>query len=137
MSTLQHLSFKNINSDDMATTTTLLHESIPITGTLLSGTYQTSSANNRELNVKSFSHGMFQSVYDYPYLSSSANHILDITAGFSTNAESVSSSAVTQVAKKVNVYNQMAQILTGYTTGGIVRRFDSDGDFADGEDKNE
>lgn len=132
---VQHLSFKNFTSDDMQNTTTLLHENIPLTGTLLSGTYETSSANSRELNIKSYSHGMFQSVYDYPYLSSSANHILDISAGFSTDASSLSSSAITQVSKKVNIYNQMAQILVGYDTSSVVRRFDADGDFSDGAEK--
>jgi hypothetical protein len=110
-----------------------LHENIPITGTLLSGTYNTDSAG-REVNVKVFSHGMFQSVYDYPYASSSANHILDLAAGFSTDASSVSSSATAaaaQAPKKVNIYNQMAQVLVGYDTGSNVRTFDIDGNFAD------
>ena len=49
-------------------------KAIPITGTITTGTYN-------DLNIKNYSHGMFQSVYDYPYLSSSANHIFDITAG--------------------------------------------------------
>ena len=132
---VQHLSFKNFTSDDKQNTTTLLHENIPIAGTLMSGTYATSSANGRELNIKSYSHGMFQSVYDYPHLSSSANHIFDISAGFSTNASSLSSSATTQVSKKVNIYNQMAQVLAGYDTDSTVRRFDFDGDFSDNAEK--
>ena len=65
--------FEVIKSDDVTTTRTLLHEAIPLTGTILSGTYE-------DENIKNFTHGMFQSVYDYPYLSSSANHIFDITA---------------------------------------------------------
>ena len=132
---VQHLSFKNFTSDDMQNTTTLLHENIPITGTLVSGTYATSSTTSRGLNIKSYSHGMFQSVYDYPYLSSSANHIIDISAGFSSDASSISSSAITQVSKKVNIYNQMAQVLVGYDTSSVVRRFDADGDFSDGAEK--
>ena len=56
----------------------------------------------REENIKTFSHGMFQSVYDYPYTSSSANHIFDITYGHSPNA---SGSFNTQNAKKLNIYN--------------------------------
>ena len=67
--------FKTFMNNDQVSTRTLLHESIPVTGTILSGTY----ADN---NIKNYSHEMFQSVYDYPYLSSSANHILDITCGF-------------------------------------------------------
>ena len=125
--------FKTLTSADRTQSRTLLHENIPITGTLLSGTYNTDSAG-REVNVKVFSHGMFQSVYDYPYASSSANHILDLAAGFSTDASSVSSSATAaaaQAPKKVNIYNQMAQVLVGYDTGSNVRTFDIDGNFAD------
>jgi len=121
--------FKTLTSADRTQSRTLLHENIPITGTLLSGTYNTDSAG-REVNVKVFSHGMFQSVYDYPYASSSANHILDLSTGFSTNATSLSSSTTSQAAKKVNIYNQMAQVLAGYDTGSNVRTFDADGNFA-------
>ena len=58
---------------DVISTRTLLHEAIPLTGALLSGTYTVSP--NTEENIKNYSHGMFQSVFDYPYLSSSANHV--------------------------------------------------------------
>jgi len=113
--------FKNLLGDDVVTTRTLLHEAIPITGTIVSGTYSPASKDN---NIKNFSHGMFQSVYDYPYLSSSANHIFDLTYG-----TSVSSSLNTQNAKKNNVYNQMAQVLMGYDVSGNIRSFDSDGNL--------
>ena len=115
-------SFKNLLGDDSVTTRTLLHEAIPITGTISSGTYNL--ADQSETNIKSFTHGMFQSVYDYPFLSSSANHIFDITYGCSSVA---SSSANSQNAKKLNIYNQMAQVLMGYDTDGSIRKFDSDG----------
>ena len=72
---------------------------------------------------------MFQSVYDYAYLSSSANHIFDLTFGLSTNA---SSSTNTQNSKKNNIYNQMAQVLMGYDISGSIRKFDSDGTLDDG-----
>jgi len=112
-------SFKQLLGDDVKNTRTLLHESIPITGTISSGTYD-------DNNIKNFSHGMFQNVYDYPYLSSSANHIFDITFGYSS---AVSASTHTQNSKKLNVYNQMAQTLVGYTTSSAIRTFDSDGDY--------
>lgn len=70
--------FKSFAESDRTTSRTLLHEAIPITGSLVSGTY---AGNN---NIKSFTHGMFKSVYDYPYLSSSANHIFDVSYGYST-----------------------------------------------------
>jgi len=114
--------FKNLLSSDVATTRTLLNEAIPITGTIVSGTYSGD-------NIKNYAHGMFQSVYDYPYLSSSANHIFDLTYGYST---AVSNSANTQNDKKVNIYNQMSQVLVGYDIAGQIRRFDVDGNFAGG-----
>ena len=128
--------FKNLNQTDRTTSTSLLHENIPITGTLLSGTYDeiASTDPGREVNIKTFSHGMFQSVYDYPYQSSSANHIFDITVGISSSTGSLSGSTPgvsSQLSKKVNVYTQMAQVLAGFDTGSIVRHFDVDGDLSD------
>ena len=94
--------FKNLAAADSTTTKTLLHEAIPITGAIInSGTY----ANN---NIKNYTHGMFQSVYDYPYLSSSANHIFDITMGYSETS-CLSASTNVQHEKKTNIYYQMAK----------------------------
>jgi hypothetical protein len=135
------ISFKTLTQTDKTTSRTLLHESIPITGSLISGTYNVDSSG-REVNIKTFSHGMFQSVYDYPYISSSANHIFDITAGFSTasgaaignsslSASTVATAATSQLSKKVNIYTQMAQVLSGFNTSSIVRRFDQDGDLSE------
>ena len=116
--------FKPFAESDRTSSRTLLHEVIPITGTLVSGTY----ANHN--NVKSFSHGMFKSVYDYPFLSSSANHIFDVSFGYAA-ASPYSGSTSTQNAKKINIYNQMAQVLVGYDTTGSIRMFDLDGNFTD------
>jgi hypothetical protein len=93
-------SFKALLNQDIQNTRTKLHESIPLTGSVISGTYA-------DLNIKNYAHGMFQSVYDYPYLSSSANHILDITLGYAS-ASDFSSSAATQNTQKIQIYNQMA-----------------------------
>jgi len=126
-------SFKNLTSNDVTNTRTLLHEAIPITGSIVSGTY---GAFPNDTSVKNYAHGMFQSVYDYPYLSSSANQIFDITVGVS--ADSIAYSAVSvQQAKKKNIYNQMAQILVGYDNTGSVRAFDQDGDLSGGSKYNE
>lgn len=86
-------------TSDVTTTTTLLHEAIPLTGTIVSGTY----GNFRsERNIKNYTHGMFQSVYDYPYLSSSANHIFDITLGYDeTSTLSGSSNRVMNTKKLI------------------------------------
>ena len=110
-------------NNDVATTRTLLHEAIPLTGTIVSGTYT-------DLNIKNYSHGMFQSVYDYPFLSSSANHVFDISVGYSSNS-ALSGASNTQNSKKINLYNQMAQVLVGHDQTGSIRRFDQDGNFAD------
>jgi hypothetical protein len=71
---------------------------------------------------------MFQSVYDYSYLSSSANHIFDIT--FGANNDAITDSA-TQYSKKRNIYNQMAQVLMGYDATGSIQKFDDNGDLYD------
>jgi len=120
--------FKTFLNSDIANARTLLHEAIPITGTIVSGTYASDG------NVKTFAHGMFEAVYDYPYLSSSANHIFDITAGYSSNS-TLSASTNVQNAKKINIYNQHAQVLFGYDTTGSIQDFDQDGDIAAGGSK--
>ena len=79
--------YKTLTNNDIASTRTLLHEAIPITGTIISGTYNGAGvASGSEFNVKNYAHKMYQSVYDYPYLSSSANHIFDITGGYATSS---------------------------------------------------
>jgi hypothetical protein len=114
-------------SNDVTNTRTLLHEAIPLTGTIVSGTYGTN-------NIKEYSHGMFQSSYDYPYLSSSANHIFDITAGYANNSV-LSGATANQNSKKINVYTQMAQVLMGYDQTGSIVQFDEDGDILAGGTK--
>ena len=119
--------FKTLVLDkDVANTRTMLHEAIPLTGTIVSGTYS-------DENIKNYAHGMFQSVYDYPYLSSSANHIFDLTVGYSSTSAMNDATSV-QNTKKINIYNQMAQVLVGYNETGNIREFDRDGNFAGGGD---
>jgi len=113
------------SSADVATTKTLLHEAIPLTGTILSGTYS-------EANIKTYTHGMFQSVFDYPYLSSSANHILDLSCGFSSDSALSGATSATEVSKKINIYNQFSQILVGYDVTGTLMQFDKSGSAASG-----
>ena len=115
--------YKTFSNNDLATTRTLLHEVIPITGSIVSGTYVEGTTN--ETNIKNYSHGMFQSVYDYPYLSSSANHIFDITVGYPADSAMSNSSPLAQQMqpKKINIYNQMA---------GAIRQFARDGDLTGG-----
>ncbi len=121
--------FKEIfPASDIVTTRELLHEAIPITGAIVSGTY----ADN---NIKNYSHGMFQSVYDYPYLSSSANHIFDLTTGYAATSSLSGTSGKTQQDKKINLYGEMAQVLMGYNYKGAVQLFDEDGDITGGGTK--
>jgi hypothetical protein len=117
--------YKTIDpTNDITNTTTLLHETIPLTGTIASGTY---GVYRSERNVKNFTHGQFQSVYDYPFLSSSANHIFDITLGYDETS-GYSGSASVQNSKKINMYNQFAQVLLGYTASQAdgIRKFERD-----------
>ena len=108
------------STSDVATTRTLLHEVIPLTGTIISGTYS-------DNNVKNYSHGMFQSVYDYPFLSSSANHIFDLTVAYDESSPLSASVNTVQRNKKINLYNQYSQVLLGYTgSSNQVRKFEKD-----------
>ena len=122
--------FKTFLNNDIKSTRTLLHEAIPLTGALASGTYGGDTiALGSETNIKNYAHGMFQSVYDYPYLSSSANHIFDLTVGYSTQSPLSKSThnvvgGAVQQAKKNNIYNQMAQVLVGHDITGGILRFD-------------
>jgi hypothetical protein len=124
--------FKTLLNNDVATTRTLLHEAIPITGTIASGTYS-------DNNIKTYAHGMFESVYDYPYLSSSANHIFDITVGIAASSStgtgsafsSTDFSAAAQYTKKRNIYDQMAQVLVPYDINGNIQAFDQNGNLND------
>lgn len=119
--------FKNLGQNDIVSTRTLLHEAIPLTGTIVSGTYN-------DDNIKFHTHGMFQTVYDYPFLSSSANHIFDLTFGYSANS-SLFDTGDQQHLKKKNIYNQMSQILVGYDHTGSVLEFDEDGNILAGGTK--
>lgn len=110
--------YKTLTSRDTVGTRTQLNELIPVTGTILSGTY-TSWPNETNILKFTASHGYFESVYDYPYLSSSANHIFDLTFG----VRSGSMSPVTQSSEKFNIYKQMSQQLLGFDATGSARNF--------------
>tara|TARA_A200000159_G_C7330375_1_gene342670 strand:+ start:1680 stop:2780 length:1101 start_codon:yes stop_codon:yes gene_type:complete len=126
--------FKTFISDDIANTRTLLHEAIPITGSIVNGATYTDN-QGEETNIKTYGHGMFQSVYDYPYASSSANHIFDMALGCHEDA---SGSDITHpfYNKRKNIYSQMAQVLVGHKVNGEVRKFDVDGDLTGGTEYN-
>jgi hypothetical protein len=126
-----------LGANDIKATRTLLHEAIPITGSIVSGAYTNAAHASLQENTRDYSHGMFQSVYDYPYLSSSANHLFDITFGYSANspfsgststspsagAAAMAFNGVVQQEKKINIYNQMAQVLMGHDETGSIKDF--------------
>lgn len=114
-------SFKNILPTDVSYQTEPVHEAIPMTGTLFYGAFP------NDTNIKTYTHGMFQSVYDYTYTQASANHLLDITFGFCSGSTGFSNLSATDYAKKVQIYNQMAQVLCGYDQNNQIRFFDEDG----------
>lgn len=148
--------FKTFLNNDVTTTKTLLHEAIPITGAIVSGTYDSGKLDDdasytlSEHNIKTYSHGMFQSVFDYPHLSSSANHIFDISVGYSTGSSlsgnvygnpgrrvygtNGAATGFKQQEKKIAMYNQMAQVLMGHDKDGKIQRFDRDGNLSDDND---
>jgi len=116
---------KPLTNADYTTQKTLLHENIPITGSVISGTY------NSE-NIKAHSSGLFKSIYDYPYLSSSANHLFDVTVGTdetnflaSANVAGLPGTATISSGStdKNSIYNQMGQLLVGYDVTGSIEKF--------------
>ncbi len=123
-------SFKTLNpATDVQTSRTKLHEAIPVTGTIVSGTSATPTAiragytdGYTQPNIKNPSHGMFQMVFDYPFLSSSANHIFDISTGYTTSSL-INAAANNQATQKNQLYNQMAQVLMGHDVTGTIKRF--------------
>ena len=129
--------FKTFLNDDVASTRTLLHEAIPLTGGILFGTY--TEPGVALSNVKVYTHGMFQSVYDYSYTKSSANHIFDLSAGVTsaTGSDASDLTVVDTVAamatKKNMIYNEFAKILAGHDETGAIRQFDEDGDLTAGD----
>tara|TARA_B100001123_G_scaffold445296_1_gene596449 strand:- start:3779 stop:4873 length:1095 start_codon:yes stop_codon:yes gene_type:complete len=116
---------KPLTKDDVTTNKTLLHENIPITGSVISGTYSGE-------NLKTYSAGLFTSIYDYPYLSSSANHLFDVTLGVdetnflaSANVAGLPGTAAISSGStdKQNIYSQMGQLLMGYDATGSIDKF--------------
>ena len=113
--------FKTIGPNDVGSSTTALHEQIPVTGTIISGTYGSFPS---ESNVKYFSPSDHIDIYDYPHASSSANFLFSITAGVSSNA---SIQPELQAARKNNIYRQFAQQYVGYDTNQDFVEFNASG----------
>ena len=114
--------FKTLGRNDSVATKTNLYEQIPVTGTIISGTYGTFPS---ESNIKYFSSGDHIDVYDYPYASSSANFMFTLTAGQS--AGTGGTAAETQLALKNNIYRLFAQQYVGYDSNQDVIPFNVSG----------
>ena len=126
--------FVNLLGDDSKVQKTPLYEAVQITGSLFSGAYADPSAGGNTSNIKQYTHEMFESISDYPFLSASSNHLLDITFGLHTGS-ALSSSTDANFAKKSNVYNSFAQVLAGYDSTGSILKFDADGNYLAGGTK--
>lgn len=107
-----------------------IRETLSITGSVISGTYP--EPGTAGSNIYQPSSGMYQTVYDYPFLSQSANQVFDITWGVrsgSTLATNVVTGTTRDSQAKFNIYNQMAALILGYDQTGSVRVFDVSGNF--------
>lgn len=60
--------------------------------------------------------------------------MFDITLGYSAQS-GLSSSTATDNAKKINIYNNLAQVLVGHDATGSILEFDEDGDILAGGTK--
>ena len=114
--------YKNLQQNDQVTTKTLLHESIPVTGSIIAGTYGTFPS---ESNVKYMPANTHIDVYDYPHASSSANFMFSVTVG--QDAGFTTTPAEEQKALKNNIYRQYAQQYVGYDTNQNFVSFNATG----------
>ena len=130
--------FRSLTSNDIVKSRTRLHEHIPITGSILSGSIYS------DRNVKTFSHNLYESIFDYPHASSSANHIMDISFGAWTGSAGGTLHTVSQ-NDKGRIYQLYSQMLMGFATTSSLGsgkktqnysiQFDQDGNIAAGGTK--
>lgn len=129
-------SFKKLTANDVAYTKSLVHETVRIDGDIVWSSFPTYPANS---NKKDYSHGMFQSVFDYDFTNSSANQIFDLTIGVHEDSTVFDGGYVEANDeyhdKKIHLYNTLAQQLCGFATDGSVLQFDRDGNFSGGGEK--
>ena len=125
--------FKPLNpSNDTVDVETLLHESIPLTGSLYtkySSTYATDALPYpSESNIRFDTNGLYISVSDYPYASSSANHIFDMTAGWaSSSIVNTDFATWSGLSDKRNIYRLFDQQYVGYDAAQNVVPFNVSG----------
>jgi hypothetical protein len=128
------ISTKTFLNNDITTTKTLINQAVTVTGSILSGTYAADS------NVKPIPNGLGLKLYDFPYLSSSANFLFDLTVGFardSVAAGKTPQQTTTEGFKnsKIAIYENSAQVHVGYDANGSILQFDNDGIINDNLNK--
>ena len=125
--------YKNLGSSDTVSSTTNLHEQIPITGSLLAPVNNAAVYDGTfpsESNVKYLPNHDHIDLYDYPFASSSANFLFSMSAGAAADLNLISREelhTISDVTKKNNIYRQYAQQYKGYDTNQNVIDFDVSG----------
>ena len=115
--------FKSLDPRKITNSVKVLSEQIPITGTIISGTYGTFPS---ESNVKFFtSTNDHIDVYDYPYASSSANFMFSMTAGYASGVTTPQPNL--EKSLKNNIYRQFSQQYVGYDTNQNPVEFNASG----------
>jgi len=114
--------FKSLDPKKVINSVEVLNEQIPITGSIIAGTYGTFP---NEENVKYFASTQDHvDVYDYPHASSSANFLFSMTAGY---ASAASPTAHASASQKNNIYRQFSQQYVGYDTNQNPVEFNATG----------
>ena len=114
--------FKSLDPKKVINSVQVLNEQIPITGSIIAGTYGTFP---NEENVKYFASTQDHvDVYDYPHASSSANFLFSMTAGYAAAASPVAHESASQ---KNNIYRQFSQQYVGYDTNQNPVEFNATG----------
>jgi hypothetical protein len=132
--------FKNFTAGEINVAQGLVSEVVPITGTIFSGTYPPPALPDS--NVVYYTHAMWESVYDFPASSASANQVVDLTFGVNvdgpfgtttvtgaTAGAAIAGSPAYDVNAKQNIYGANASVLVGTNEQNAIRPFDRLGDF--------
>jgi len=98
---------KKFRADEINNIVTNVHETLPVTGSLVSDSS----------NVKEYSHKRYISVYDSAPALASSNQLMDISYCSKTSLNSDS----TVKASREAMYKQFAQVLTGFDTDGSLK----------------
>ena len=123
--------YKPLTEKDIFTSTIIVHEAIPITGTIGSGTYE-DYLDQSQTNNKTYNHGLFMSTYDYPYMSASANHIFDTIPGEISGTYGVAFGTGAIGGGRALMYDSLTAQLAGPGSDGQILAFDRLGNMGAG-----